>query len=356
MKALVVGLGGIGQRHARNLRALLGDNLEILAYRVRRLTHVITPTLELDAQRNLEREYGIRAFDKLESALAEEPQITLICNPSSLHVPTALACVQVGCDLFLEKPVSSSMEGVTELVEAAEKNRRVVMVGYQLRFHPCLQGLQEIVRSGVLGHLLAVRAVVGEYLPAWHRYEDYRQMYASRADLGGGVILSQIHEFDYLYSMFGPPRRLFSVGGHWSRLGVDVEDSASTLMECYFDGRPLPVHLQQDYLQRPPSRACEVVGDEGKVIMDLAGLSLSRYGREGRLADFREWKNFERNQLFVDEMKHFLECVKTRREPVVGLVQGIESLRMALAAKESIARGGLVELDTVNADAPNAPR
>ena len=356
MKALVVGLGGIGQRHVRNLRALLGDSLQILAYRVRCLSYVITPTLELDAQRNLESEYGIQAFDKLESALAEEPQIALICNPSSLHVPTALACVKAGCDLFLEKPVSSSMDGVTELMEAAEKNRRVVMIGYQLRFHPCLQSLQEIVRSGVLGHLLAVRAVVGEYLPAWHRYEDYRQMYASRADLGGGVILSQIHEFDYLYSMFGLPRRIFSVGGHWSRLGVDVEDSASTLMECCFDRRSLPVHLQQDYLQRPSSRACEVIGDEGKVLMDLAGLSLSRYDREGKLADFREWRNFERNQLFVDEMKHFLDCVETRRDPLVGLAEGVESLRMALAAKESIVQGGLIELNTVTADASKASR
>jgi len=356
MKALVVGLGSIGQRHVRNLRALLGDSLEVLAYRVRRLTHVVTSTLDMDTHRNFESEYGIQVFDSLESALAEKPQVALICNPSSLHIPAALACAQAGCDLFLEKPVSSSMERVPELTDAVKKNRRVVMVGYQLRFHPCIQGLQEIVRSGLLGRLLAVRAVVGEYLPAWHPYEDYRQTYAARADLGGGAILSQIHEFDYLYCMFGPPRRLFSLGGHWSRLEVDVEDSASTLMECRYDERPLPVHLQQDYLQRPSSRSCEVIGDEGKAFMDLAGLSLSRYDREGKLADYCQWKNFERNQLFLDEMRHFLDCVEARREPLVGLADGVWSLRMALAAKESIAQGRLVELRVVNADAANASR
>jgi len=356
MKALVVGLGAIGQRHVRNLRTLLGCGVEILAYRVRRLAHVVTPALGVDVGRNVESEYDIRVFDSLDSALAEKPQVTLICNPTSLRVPAALACVRAGCDLFLEKPLSHSMDGVTDLMDAVEKNRRVVMVGYQLRFHPCIQALQEIVRSGLLGRLLAVRAVVGEYLPAWHAYEDYRQMYASRADLGGGAILTQIHEFDYLYSMFGPPRRLFSLGGHWSQLEVDVEDVASTLMECSFQGRPLPVHLQQDYLQRPLSRSCEVIGDEGKAQMDLAGRSLSRYDREGKLADFREWKNFDRNQLFLDEMRHFLECVETRREPRVGLADGVWSLRMALAAKESIAQDRVVELDVVNTHEANAPR
>ena len=72
--------------------------------------------------------------------------------------------------------------------------------------------------GGKLGNLLAVRATIGEYLPNWHPYEDYRQMYASRADLGGGVILSQIHEFDYLYSLFGVPRRVYALGGQWSDL------------------------------------------------------------------------------------------------------------------------------------------
>ncbi len=205
MKVLVVGLGGIGQRHVRNLRALLGDRVEFLAYRVRRLLHVVTPALEADESHNIEREYGIRVFDTLDSALAAGPQAAFICNPSSMHVRAALACVRAGCDVFLEKPVSNSLDGVCELMEAASSLQRIVAVGYQLRFHPCFQALQEIVRGGLLGQLLAVRAQVGEYLPAWHPYEDYRRMYASRAELGGGVILSQIHEFDYLYALFGEP-------------------------------------------------------------------------------------------------------------------------------------------------------
>jgi len=349
VKVLFVGLGGIGQRHVRNLRAILGADVEILAWRVRRLSHVVTPTLQSDGSRDVEREYDIRVLDTLQSALDERPQLAFICNPTSLHVSAALACLRAGCDLFLEKPVSHSLDGLDELTHAAQEGRRIVMVGYQLRIHPCFQSLQRMVQSGVLGTLLSVRAAIGEYLPGWHPYEDYRQMYAARADLGGGVVLTQIHEFDYLYALFGMPRRVCSIGGHWSHLELDVEDTASTLMEFQFEGRPLPVHLHQDYLQRPPVRSCEVVGDRGKVVMDLPALSVTRYAEDGHVAEAGQWTGFDRNQLFLDELHHFLDCVATRRKPLVDLAGGIASLRMALATRESMTTGRTVDLEAPRA-------
>lgn len=349
MKILLIGLGGIGQRHVRNIRTLLGEGAEIIAWRVRRLSRVVTPTLQSDESLDVEKVYGIRVFDSLESALSEQPHIAFICNPSSLHVAPALACLRAGCDLFLEKPVSHNLDGLAELTSEAAERRRVVMVGYQLRFHPCFLALQRAVREGGLGDLLAVRAHVGEYLPGWHPYEDYRQMYASRADLGGGVLVTQIHEFDYLYALFGVPRRLFALGGHWSHLEIDVEDTASTLMEFQFGQRPLPVHLHQDYVQRPPNRGCEIVGDQGKIVMDLASLAVTRYDRDGKVAETGRWENFDRNQLFLDELRHFFECVETRRKPVVDLRDGVWSLRMALAARESIATGCAVDLGEFHA-------
>src|SRR5262249_50754203 len=157
----------------------------------------------------------------------------------------------------------------------------------------CFRRLREIVNDRLVGDLIAVRATVGEYLPGWHPYEDYRQMYASRADLGGGVLVTQIHEFDYLYALLGLPRRVFTVGGKRSALEIDVEDTASTLMD--YDG--LAVHLHQDYVQRPPSRSCEVVGSRGKVVMDLPTLSLTRWDDDGAVVERASWEGFDRNQL-----------------------------------------------------------
>jgi predicted dehydrogenase len=345
LKVLMIGLGGIGQRHTRNLRTLLSDSVEIIAYRVRGLTHLVTPTMDANRERNVEDVYNIRVFHNLDEALTEKPDIAYICNPSSLHVAVTRACLIAGCDIFLEKPVADSLDGTAELVDLAREHERVVMVGYQLRFHPCVIRLTEIVRSGTLGNLLGVRATIGEYLPNWHRYEDYRNMYAARADLGGGVILSQIHEFDYLYSLFGIPRRIYALGGHWSDLEIDVEDTASILMEASTGSRVLPIQLHQDFLQAPPSRQCEVIGDRGRVIMDLAGLTVSLFTRGQAEPEIFRVENFERNDLFLDQARHLLHCVATRERPIVDIDDGIQSLRMALAVKQSIATHQIVDLD-----------
>jgi predicted dehydrogenase len=241
MKALLIGLGGVGQRHARNLRSILGESITLLAYRVRGLSHVVTAKLQADPHTDVETTLGIRSFKDLGSALAERPDIAFVCNPTNLHVSTALACVQAGCDVFVEKPLSHSIDGVEELIRAVDDTRRIAMVGYQLRFHPCIAKLRENIASGCLGRLLSVRVTVGECLPNWHPYEDYRKSYAARTDLGGGVVLTQIHELDYLYSLFGRPTKVFGIGGHWSHLEVDVEDTASILMEGSYQDRPLPI-------------------------------------------------------------------------------------------------------------------
>ncbi len=119
MKILVIGLGGIGQRHTRNLRALLGESVEIIAYRVRRLTHVLTATMGADQERDVEEIYNIRSFHSLDEALAEKPDIAYVCNPSSLHVAVTRACLIAGCDVFLEKPVADSLDTTAELVDLA---------------------------------------------------------------------------------------------------------------------------------------------------------------------------------------------------------------------------------------------
>src|SRR5271155_817578 len=130
----MIGLGGIGQRHARNLRQILGGQADLIAYRVRHLSHIITPALEADSTKNVEDELDIEAYPNLDAALLQEPRIAFICNPTSLHIPTAMACVEAGCDLFIEKPLSHSVDGVCQLIEAVDRKQRIAMVGYQLRF------------------------------------------------------------------------------------------------------------------------------------------------------------------------------------------------------------------------------
>jgi predicted dehydrogenase len=345
MKVLMVGLGGIGQRHVRNLRAILGDQVEILAYRTRKLPTVLTDQLQVEAGSDLASKYAIQSYDNLSEALNQRPLAVFICNPSSLHIPVALQAARAGCHLFIEKPLSNDQSGLDELQAQVTEKNLVVYVAYQMRFHPCLQKAHAWLSAGRIGSVIAGRVEVGEYLPGWHTYEDYRQMYASRRQLGGGVILSQIHEFDTLYWFFGLPHKVFTIGGHLSSLEIDVEDVASTLMEFHIHGHRFPIHLHQDYLQRPPSRSLQLVGDRGKILVDLVGQTALCYDQEGNLAEEANFEDFQRNQLFLDEINHFLACVRGEFKPQVNLADGRQSLRMALAARESMETGEVVELE-----------
>lgn len=345
MKVLFIGLGGIGQRHLRNLQAIAGNDLEVIAYRERNSSQVITDKLAVEDGADVQSRFGLKVYHDLKQALAGKPSVAFICNPTSMHMAAARAAAEHGCHLFIEKALSDSMDGVEELIALAEAKKLVCMVGYQMRFHPCLQALEKILKSGALGNIVAVNAEVGEYMPGWHKYEDYRQLYAARKDLGGGAIVSQIHEFDYIQWLFGLPASVYAVGGHLSSLEIDVEDVASITMTCAHDGRYIPVHLHQDYLQRPPTRTCKVVGDQGKVVLDFMGLNLIHYDRKGEVVIHADFSGFERNQLFIDQMSHFLECIKTGNNPCVTLRGGASSLKIALAAKQSLATGNVVRMD-----------
>ena len=340
MKFLIVGLGGIGQRHTRNLRALYGDRCELIAYRVRRDSPVLSDSLQVDAPHGLEERYNIRSYDDLQLALTERPDAAIICNPSSMHVATALAIARAGCHLLIEKPVSHSLDQLDELSNLVAENSLVCMVAYQLRFHPCLQLAQRILSDGRIGRPIACRAMVGEYLPGWHPYEDYRSMYASRLELGGGVVLSQIHELDLLYWFFGRPIRVVSFGGHWSKLEIDVEDVASSLLA--YDG--MVAHLHQDYVQQPAARQFEIIGSDGKISVDLRALRVVAHGDSGSLLEDRSFDGLQRNSLFIEELKCFVDAVSTGCPVPVDLEAGRQSLEMALAIKSSMERNVPIDM------------
>ena len=343
MKVLMVGLGSIGQRHLRNLKALLGNDLEILAWRSRGRQDVLTDQLVVQPDVQLDTFYGIKVFDDLEVALRAKPDVAFITNPTGLHMPAAIAVARAGCHLFIEKPLSHTLQGVDELLALVEAKGLIAAVGYNMRFHPALRLMKSLLDNGTIGSLLAVRFEQGEYLPGRHPYEDYRDTYTAHRALGGGLLLSQIHELDVTYWLFGMPARVFALGGHWSNLDIDVEDVTSLLLECCYDGRALPVHVQQDYVRRPPVRRYEIVGERGILVADLLRPDVQLTLAPGE-STVHQFEQFQRNDMFTEELKHFLRCLRREETPAVGIREAAQSLRIAVAAKQSLVEGGVVRV------------
>jgi predicted dehydrogenase len=329
MRALVVGLGSIGRRHARNWAALGLGPLAIC--RVRR--DPLPEPLGVEASE----------YHDLDHALeVERPEVVLVTNPTSLHVQTACSAVQAGAHVLVEKPLGSTLEAVPELLELARAGGRMIMVGYNLRFHPGLARLKALVDDGAIGRIVSARAEVGEYLADWHPWEDYRQGYAARRELGGGAVLTFSHELDALCWLLGAPRKLVAMAGRRGSLEVDAEDVAEIAID--FEGGALgSIHV--DFVRRPPRRSIELVGEKGVLRWEFERNRLEQYSVGSgqwrvELGDAR----FERNQMYREELRHFAGCVRGEiSRPLVDGEQGAAVLAIALAALHSAAEGRAID-------------
>ena len=343
MKILITGLGSIGQRHLRNLRHIWGNGVEIIAYRSKGRNIKISDDMTAQFDVDLEKTYNIQTFTDYNKALAQNPCAVFITCPTSLHVSMALAAAKRGCHLFIEKPLSDKMEGIEELIRVVKEKSLITLIGYQLRFDPCLKLISELIKEQKIGQIITVRSEFGEYLPNAHPYEDYREGYAARKDLGGGAVLSLIHELDYIYWLFGMPRKLFALGGRLSKLEIDADDTGSILMECRVYDKLIPIHIHLDFIQRPPSRNCYIIGEEGKIFWDYYSNRVDLYTVEKKEWQSYHFNEFQRNDMFLAEIKHFVACLEGREKPIVDINEGFKSLRIALAAKRSSELACVVE-------------
>ena len=340
MKFLIAGLGSIGRRHFRNLIAL-GEK-DIVLLRTRKAT---LPDDELAG-------YPVET-DINEALQKHKPDAVIVANPTALHLDIAIPAAEAGCAILLEKPVSDSLDRLDVLQQAAQKSGSKILVGFQFRYHPTLNKVRELVQANAIGKVITVHAHWGEYLPQWHPWEDYSKSYAARADLGGGVIRTLTHPLDYLRYLIGEVEALWSFNGHISPLKMDVEDVAEIGLK-FSNGAIGGVHL--NYVQRPPRHTLEIVGTQGTLRWDNADgilhvqtfpapfASYSDDPPAPVIETFSPPDNFDRNQLFVSQTRHFIETARGGTEPVCSLDDGIMALCLALAAIESQETGKVVDI------------
>lgn len=320
---LVAGCGSIGKRHLGNLRQLGVTNL--LAFDLRE-----------DRRQEVADHFGVPTIDSFEAAMARGPRVACICTPTRFHLEQALAAARCGCHLFVEKPVSESMQGVDELMDEVVRQGLVTLVGCNFRFHPGLEATKALLEEKAIGTVISARAQFGHYLPDWHPWEDYRQGYSARRDLGGGVILDRIHELDYLRWLLGDVARVAALAGHRSHLEIETEDTAEILFE--FDSATYAtVHL--DYVRRTYECSLELIGDEGTILWSYPGHEVRYYRSSTGCWESRQWPKYDSNTMYLRQMAHFLRAVSGLEPSRQDVGEGLAVLRVALAVKEAARQG-----------------
>ncbi|MDT8446389.1 MAG: gfo/Idh/MocA family oxidoreductase [bacterium] len=267
-RAIVLGMGSIGRRHARLLAEMSIPLAAVSAY----------------------PQEGIPTYDDLNQAVPDfEPTHVVVANPTSMHLGSIEWLARLGFTgkMLVEKPLFDGLGSPSGV------DRTQIQVAYNLRFHPLLQKLKKRLQGR---RVLTVQAYVGQYLPTWRPERPYQESYSSKRMMGGGALRDLSHELDYLNWLFGPWVALSALGGKISDLEIDSDDHFCLLYQTTKDVR---VGLEVNYLDRRTSRRLNVNCADTSFYLDFISGTLS----EG---DQVEQVTLERDQMYKEQLRCFL--------------------------------------------------
>lgn len=305
---LVVGCGSIGKRHAECLWEL----------GVRRFVFYDPDMVQ---SRMLAEQYQGKAVDSYEEGLKEECDAVYILSPTSLHIPQAKSAVLKGKHVFIEKPLSTSLEGVEELEQLAAERKLVVMVGFCFRFHEGICELHRRYKVGRIGKLVAIRAMMGEHFP------DVRPDYLSTYYVKYSGAFELVHDLDLaLYFAEEMPTEYVGYSGSYAELGFESSDCAELILK--FPDKLANVHL--DFFQSPRTRTFTLLGTQGQLVLDFASWDACTLRCFTRTDNTWQTEHMEtrRNDMFVAESENFFKTILGQEENRIPIREAKKSLEI----------------------------
>lgn len=341
-KMFFVGLGGAGQRHLRIFKQLLPPETEFSAYRSIKKTPLLNSDFSINKSVTIEEVYNIKYSDSLEEGLNNKPDVIVISTPTSLHFDIAMKAALRGINIFIEKPFSHNLAGFEDFKEIVLKNNLYFFVSFQRRFHTYLRKIKEIISNNELGEIITAVFNVCTYVPAWHPYEDFRDLYACRKDLGGGVLLTEIHEIDLCYWYFGLPKYVYCAGGNYSDVKLDIEDTAHVTLKY----KEFAVQVNLCFMQKHNRRDLYIAGTKGYIEWNMDGNSLIVNNYKNRDKEILSDPEYSNDSMFFSQAAYFLNDLD-RSDNKTNLEIARASLSIIESAKESMKNGVDIKVATV---------
>jgi len=329
-RIVITGLGSIGRRHIRLLRARF-PQARIMTLRHGGCDDTI-PEADL-------------CTISLDEAVAFTPDIAVISTPAPHHAAPAIALARAGAHLLIEKPIATTLDAANAIAEAAREAGVKVQIGYNLRFLESLSVFRAAIHAGKAGRISSVRAEAGQYLPDWRPGADWRKAVSARLDLGGGVLLELSHELDYLRWIFGEVDAVQGWLGHIGPLGLEVEDTVHALLHfagtvpADLEGAAAVANLTLDFIRRDTVRRCVAIGDEGTLEWDAIESRVRLLGPDGEVTVLHDRKP-DRDSSYFWQLEAFVHCVSTAAPPSIRVQDGVAVLELVEAIKRSHDQGG----------------
>jgi predicted dehydrogenase len=263
-------------------------------------------------------------YAEYSAALAAKPDIVFLCVPNHLHVPLGLQAMQSGADIFVEKPISDSLEEARTLVSAAEESGRFLQVGYMLRLDDGLRKMKAVVDSGSIGNLVGGRAMVGTYITLLNAKSPDRDTRPY------SLVVDYTHELDFVRWFFGDLQDVVAMDARLGDMELKPPPNIFQMILKMQSGALVQVHM--DYVQFPQRRIFEIYGDRGTLSYDFMSGEIRHYHfqREHRWEDLSVAPMAERwDELFRLEHEAILGAQRSGSTPAVSGSDGLAALEMA---------------------------
>ncbi len=317
-RVLVVGVGSIGERHLRCFQQTGRADVSVCE---------INDRLRGDVA---DRYSVPAASSNLDEALAHDPEVAVICTPAHLHIPMAIRLAEAGVHLLIEKPLSTSLDGLDRLQAIVEQRQLTAGVAYVYRAHPVLSQMREAVLEGRFGEPVQLVAVSGQHFP--HYRPAYREIYYRDRATGGGAIQDALtHVVNAAQWLVGPMTQVAADAEHQVLEGVEVEDTVNVVARHG--------NLQASYSlnqhQAPNEGTITVICRSG-----VARFETHRHRWRWQTTPEQPWNDvpfepLERDELFVRQASAFLDSVELRQPAACSLEEGKQTLRANLAILKS---------------------
>lgn len=347
MNILFLGIGVIGQRHIRNIKFRFKKaNFYTLNRKHSKQLYGVNSPLNGDVN----NKYNLKLIDFEDINNKVKIDAAFICLPNHLHSKFLKKLFQKNVHIFVEKPGGINSQDLKFLRNIQKKNIKKkikIMFGYHLRFNPLIINLKKMIQNKKIGNILNVLSENGEHIADYRKYQNYWKVYHSKKKEGGGVLLNQIHEIDYLLFLFDNYKLNLKNSFHSkiSKLKIDTEDTASSNLVAKNKNEEFLITLLLNAYERPKYRRLKIVGTLGKIIANLSNNTLEIYRykifRNGLLKGNKILKkkinySFKRNDLFKKEVYYFLDKIKKNKQidNKYGLAKSIKALELTLKIKK----------------------
>ncbi|MEO8666318.1 MAG: Gfo/Idh/MocA family oxidoreductase [Ignavibacteria bacterium] len=321
MTFLICGLGSIGKRHLRILKKT-GDH-KFIALR--------------------SGGSGSGKAENIDVEITDIKNITdhkidgaLITNPTSLHISTAIELAKQKIPLFIEKPLGKNLDGADELLKIVEHAGIPVLIGYNFIYHPAIIKIKELIAENKIGKVISARAQFGTFMPHWHKDEEYKNSYAANASMGGGVVLTSIHEQNYLTDMFGEIVNIKAMETGGDNIGIDAEEGAEILLK-HKSGVVSNIHL--NFYQKPYFRNLQIIGSEGTILWDFMKPEIKILFKDNtEVLKLGDDPMELLDKSYEGQMTHFIQVASGKEQSRIPLSKGIDDMKVALQILKEIGR------------------